>query len=492
MSDMDKKAKETKGKRSFKKRFRYGGFAAILTIVVVAALVLVNIGVGSIESNWALKIDLSANKVTDFEEGTYEVLTGVETEVHMYTVYAPTTQNATRVKLEEITREYRSINNNITLGNIDPISEPGRISKYTPKDGKISEGTIIVTNADETRIKLVTPSDYNATTQNPLTGASIPIFSAEPRLTSAVLHVSSDSTPIVYLLQGHNEVPMEAFMYLQRELESINFEFKTLNLVEDDTELKKGDIVMVVDPIRDISADEYATLRDWLAAGGRLLTIMDVNIDMSLMKNITSLLDYYQLSYGDGYIKEADSMTGNWYQAPTILRPIMDAEHPVYTSMPQNSILLIPQARPINPITFKESGIVYNNLLTTSDIATVIVSEDEPASEPGTQIVAMTAAKMDYEDPTNDVRIAMLGSAVTMGDTDFLFMSHNMDFALNLFEWLANRQSRVSVSSKMIPDTVLRIPDAASAYTIGGIAVGGVPLIIVIAGIVIWIRRRRL
>ena len=67
-----------------------------------------------------------------------------------------------------------------------------------------------------------------------------------------------------------------------------------------------------------------------------------------------------------------------------------------------------------------------------------------------------------------------------------------MDFTMSLMRWLVNRDVSVSVYSKTIADTTLRIPDSATAWTLAAIVVIAIPLIFLIAGIVVWVKRRRL
>ena len=50
------------------RRFRYGGFAILITCIALAAVILLNMVLGMVEDNWALSIDLSPSRVTKFDD----------------------------------------------------------------------------------------------------------------------------------------------------------------------------------------------------------------------------------------------------------------------------------------------------------------------------------------------------------------------------------------------------------------------------------------
>ena len=68
-----------------------------------------------------------------------------------------------------------------------------------------------------------------------------------------------------------------------------------------------------------------------------------------------------------------------------------------------------------------------------------------------------------------------------------------MRISTAVFNWLVNREeSTVSISSKLMANNTLAIPDSATAWTLGAIIVIVIPLLVTVAGIVIWSKRRRL
>ena len=484
--------KKAKGKLSGllgQRKFRYGTYATILTIVVIVVVILLNVALGAVETNWALGIDVTALNATDFDDATYEILKGVESDVHVYTVYQTSNSTASRIQVDSVLEKYHALNNHIILDTIDPVKDPTRVKKYAG-DANLSEGAVIVTNAEENRVKLINRNDYSYSQQ--FGGNTYSIFDLESKMTSALVYVTSSDTPHVYFLAGHGENDMtSSFRYLTTGLQQRNYDVSSLNLLTDNVTLTSGDTLVISNPARDLDDSEYETLHNWLMGGGRMMVALDYTVDTATLPNLVRLLDYYQLSFGDGLIYEDDSSTDNYVSYGTLyLRPNMDADHQITSALSEARQLMIPQVRPINDVTVPESGILYTKLLTTSNRA-VVVNGDEK-STPGTQTIAMAALKSDSNDSSKDVRIVLLGSNYLMLDTQLLFSTENLSFTINAFDWLVNSDSTVHISSKYVADSVLRIPDATTAWVLAAVVVVAIPLIVLIVGIVVWIKRRRL
>lgn len=474
------------------RKFRYGGYATVLTAIVIAVVILLNVAIGAVEDNWSLAIDVTALGATEFADQTYQVLEDVNTPVHIYTLFQDSTTHKIRIQAEEVLNQYRALNKNITVTNVDPVKNPAFVEKYAG-DTRPNEGSLIVTNADESRVKLIDLTEYYYQYNNPYNEQTYTMFSLEPNVTSALLFATSEETPRIFFLKGHGELEADKYCTnLIEELKGQNFEAAMLNLTTDiDVTLEKGDTLAIINPVRDLSDNEYEILKKWLADGGKMLFVLDYTTDEKVLKNFTALLDYYQLSFGDGVIAESASATANWTNATYNLIPNLNAEHEITAPLSENNYyLILPQVRPINSVTMPESNALYDNLLTTS--AGAVVEGDDGSSLPGTQIVAMAMQQTDAADPEKDVRIVLMGSYYAMADTNLIYASYNMNYSINVFNWLADRDTVVEIGTKMISNNALVVPDAATAYTLGAVVIFTVPLMVLIAGVLVWLKRRSL
>lgn len=63
---------------------------------------------------------------------------------------------------------------------------------------------------------------------------------------------------------------------------------------------------------------------------------------------------------------------------------------------------------------------------------------------------------------------------------------------MTALDWLINSDTTVDVSSKVMANSTLNIPDSQTANRLGIIAIGVMPLAVAVVGIIVWRRRRRL
>jgi hypothetical protein len=320
------------------------------------------------------------------------------------------------------------------------------------------------------------------------------MFSLEPNMTSALLFVTSDVTPRIFFLDGHGELAANQYCTaLLQQLKGQNFEVAMLNLTTNtDVTLEKGDTLAIINPVRDLSDAEYEILKKWLADGGKMLFVLDYTTDQSVLKNFKALLDYYQLSFGDGVIAESVASINNWNGNYYNLIPNLNTENEITASLIEKNqqYLLLPQARPVNSVAMPEANVIYDNLLTTS--ASAVVESANGTGMPGTQIIALAMEQADAADASNNVRIVLMGSFYSLADTNLINASYNMNYSINMFNWLADRDTVVEIGAKMISNNAMVIPDAATAYTLGAVVVITVPLMVLIAGVLVWLKRRSL
>ncbi len=476
-----------------RRQFRYGGYATVLTAVVIAVVILLNVAISAIESNWALTIDVTALKATDFSDQTFEVVGKIDEPVKVYTLYQDSTSHMLRIQTEAVLEKYHALNGSISVSNIDPMKNPALVQKYAG-DMNLNEGSLVVTNADESRVKVIDRTEFYYQYTNPYNNQPYTLFALEPEMTAALLHVTSEETPRIFFLEGHDELAADTYCtLLMSELEHQNFEVSMLNLTDDtDVTLRAGDTLAIINPVRDLTDDEYAVLKSWLNDGGRMLFVLDYATDASVLRNFTALLDYYQLSFGEGIIAESAASTDNWTSSNYNLVPNLNTENEITTSLIADgySRLILPQVRPVNAVTMPESEVLYDNLLTTSKSA--VVESKDGNSLPGTQIIAQSMLKANAADSKKDVRIVLMGSFYSLADTNLIYSSYNMNYSLNVFNWLSNQQNVVEIGAKNIATNTLAIPDAGTAYTLGAIVVVAIPLIVLAAGIMVWLKRRSL
>ena len=100
----------TNGKReSFKfRQLKYGGYATLITIAVIAALILVNL----IAGQFPMQLDLTSAKLFSLSEQTNQVLDSIKTPVKFYGLWRPGEEDKSLV---DVINLYMAKSKNVSL-----------------------------------------------------------------------------------------------------------------------------------------------------------------------------------------------------------------------------------------------------------------------------------------------------------------------------------------------------------------------------------------
>ena len=159
---------------------------------------------------------------------TLQVIDKLDEPVTVYGLWEPGKETR---QVKEVLDKYVARSRNFRLEVIDPDKNPGLIARYDKEGRGIERGSLIVEGKKGFKvIRTMDLYDINyANPQNPqVTG-----FSVEKRITSALLYVSSGTTPAIYELAGHKERSLIELM-MKEQVERENYTLAQLNLLQSD------------------------------------------------------------------------------------------------------------------------------------------------------------------------------------------------------------------------------------------------------------------
>ena len=164
-----------------------------------------------------------------------------------------------------------------------------------------------------------------------------------------------------------------------------------------------------------------------------------------------------------------------------------------------SSYVVLPQCQAIRTPEMKQSGIVYTDVLTTSDKAYIksnitenTTIDKQETDESGKFSVAVAMDKPDYENVENTTRIFVVGNAYFLASESYLNYYDNSTLLISPMEWLVNRDTSVYVPSKSMGTYVMSIPDNTTYQILTVTVIIVIPVVILLAGFIIWRRRRHL
>ena len=283
-----------------------------------------------------------------------------------------------------------------------------------------------------------------------------------------------------------------------------NFNVETIDLTSGQKTLQQGDILVVPEPVSDMSKAEYDQIISFLDKDyGRMLFMASKLKDDSgeKLKNYTNLLEYFNIILNDGVIAEtnADNRTA---QSAKDIKLVADQGHEISYSVRVSQ-------EPVRAFETASNTHKYDNKLVTgthtetlSNILTSYASSisvpwhdavefDENNYKKGINTVAAAYERVNTvisgTTATNTTRILLFGSE-SIATGEYL---GNANVLRNGMNWLAGREASdaiVSLGINLTPSYVrLSQLQMQIWFTVLVIAV---PAGLFVAGVVVWIRRK--
>ncbi|MDD4414399.1 MAG: GldG family protein, partial [Oscillospiraceae bacterium] len=315
ISEEEEKPKK-KRVRGDTRKLRYGGMATALTAVVVAAVVLVNIVVGILNDRFPITFDLTKDKLYTLSDDSRDVAKSIKKDTKII-VFAqesvfssPSGDEYTNIVLKqfsEVIKQYDSLSGGkVKIEFVDLISNPTLKTRYSKYEA--TTGDILFVCGERWQKSNVTNLYTYDQQQSMYTGEVVGFASeVESVLSSNLLMVTSDFTPLVTVLTGHDEAD-EALSGIESVLKSNNYEIEYLDITTAAKFNEKSTLALIAAPKTDYSADEIDKISNWLRNDGkynRHLAVV-VNFEASC-PNLYEFLDVnYGLRVTDRLIFETD------------------------------------------------------------------------------------------------------------------------------------------------------------------------------------------
>lgn len=470
-----------KAKDSFKKKnFKYGGYATLVTAIVVAVVIALNLLVGAL--GW--KVDLTKDGAFSLSEQTTTILNNLKSDIKITGLVKSGSQDS--VYETEVLDRYAKASSKIKVEYIDPILHPEVGVKYSKDGHQLDSGYIVVESGS--KYKVIDPSSLYTQT-----GSAVEKF-----VTSAISYVTADVNPKLFVTQSHSEKELTADV--TSSLQNENYEIVKLDLLTGEWKYNKGDVLLINAPARDFSNEEIEKIKQYMKSGGRALIFRDkVKEDaVNATPNFNALLQTYGVSFENNYIIDADQ-TKAVYGYPAWLVP-SKASHTILSPIiAAKSAVVVPYATAIKTVDLKRETVTVEPLLTTSQSSYGKKKADSQTAEkeagdidgPFNVAVAITDKVNGEKEADNPKLVVVASTVVQEAQINQLSKGGNYDFILNSIGWLSEKTDSITVREKDVYNQYLNI-DAKQALTVQIVVIYVIPAIAAIAGIVVWRRRAHL
>ena len=341
-------------KRSFtNKQFRSGAYSSVLTVLVIAIVVVVNLVFGKLD----LSTDLSSGSYFTLSKTTKKILKQVDSDI---TIYYMVQDGSEQDYISNALKQYNKVSKHVKVKRIDPVVNPG-FAKKQGIDDEISSNDVIVVNNKTKSAKYISNEDmYIESNSMYSSGSSSTSLDVEGQVTAAIQNVISDSSTKMYVLTKHSET--ELGDTLKSALEKMNYEISDLELATKDSVPSDCDVLYINGPTTDITTEEKDKILDYLKNGGS--AIINVGYTTEKMTNFKEILAYYGVNVTSGIICEG---TGNYATYPNYIVPSVGSDSSLLSDL--SGYIIFPDAAGLSKASSDSvrSTVKITDLLDTSD-----------------------------------------------------------------------------------------------------------------------------
>lgn len=461
------------------RKFRSGVYVSVISAIVITLVLVVNL----ILSEFDLKVDLSKDAVYTLTDATEDYVKQMEDEVTIYYLIEPGKGSP---YFENIAEKFDSLSDRITLAYKDPIQYPAFSKDYV--DDEVTQNSFLVINNSNNRAKyidsadmLVQEFDYNA-----MDYITVGI-DVEGKLISAIQYVTNPDLPTVYVTAGHEEYATGKVF--QDIMNRMNVTVKSIQTMTAPSIPEDCDILFINAPKSDFSKEEIEMIKNYMTAGGNAVIVMDYVTES--FENLNSLVNYYGIRMEQGIVFEGDTNR----HAPSYPQYIVPEvlEHDITGSLAKtNRLVVTPQSSGFEIMDTIRKSLIVKPLLQTSKKAyskvnltsTTLVKEEEDIEGP---FYLGLAASDTFEGVTSNL---VLYTSEFLFDDNFLNQYGNLELLIGTVGYLSGDIETISVRPRYIFPEALNIAQKPALFW-GAYAAILVPSIILTAGIIVCIRRRR-
>ena len=527
----DKKKKPKKAKKPKKQRpkllknqalLKKGSYSLAITAIVLVATVVVNILVGALADRFVLEFDMSFNKDNSMNEENIEYIKTVEDEVNVYfcadkenyasymSSYAQqyevsdSAASSYYSQTLNLVDKYADYNKNINVEYVDTqTSAFSELASKYPNDN-ITYGDIVVSSTKNgvERHKVVGYKDiYNLTINQEYAAYGYTIYTVtgnniENALTGAISYVTSLETKKIGFITGHSANDYTADY--QALLKENNYEITVISDQIITSIPEELDALIIAAPTNDFMGDELDLISEFLDNDGKLGKglVFFADVNSPYLTNLYDFLEQWGISVGDGVLFD----TGNYHIAedPCLLYLASTGEDDITDNV---NICVSGYNVPLEIIEESTESKTITQLLGTAD---TVVAAPKGVDAGWTGAGDYTAASFagaiqtkvsDYDDDNK-----LISSHVTVfSSVEFIYSEYNeysdvsnKEITLACAERAAGADELgISFVTKTITDeSFADSVTQASADAIRIIFMALLPIVLIVSGILIFIKRK--
>lgn len=460
------------------------------TILLVLLIIVIYIGINIILEKVVLpEIDCTENKIFSLSQETKDKVGDIEKDITItlinYSNYKSVINFAER---------YVELNSHIKIEKIDDLSaRTDLMQKYSLNP---TDSMIIVKEGENE--KTLTDNDlhtYDYTTYNQ-------IDVTEEAITNAIMDVITEEKSKIYFMSNHTMYSTQYFGSIMEAMKNEANEVETLDILANGGIPEDCDCLVISTLKEDLTEPEKDKIIAYIKNGGKLLLMCGPNINNVALNNFQKVLDEYGITIEKGVIFEENTANMVSGYPDFIIEDVQSNSLTKKLNMNMKLCLIDAAKITYNSEKSEELGVEYENLASTTEKAFVRtnLNQNSPTktAEDGNQetiTIAAIATKKIEEGKTSkliiygnelfamDMQVQING--YTMSTVN---LYNNKDLILNSIAYLNEREDTITIRKDY---QTVNYTVTEQQNTIIMTVIFTLPILIIIAGIIVWQVRRR-
>lgn len=447
---------------------KYAAYATIYVVIVVAAVVVANV----LADRYNKSFDATSNKRYSLSDQTAKIIKGLKTDATI-TYF----QQSTRFRDgKDLLDQYSNLSPKIHIEYVDPDKEP----ELARQAGIRNFGTAVVrVGAKQEEAKSMT----------------------EEGITGAFIRDLKGTTRTVCFVTGSGEHQVDSsdrdgLSRFKDLLAKDNYETRSLDLLQKAEVPGDCTTLVVAGPTRNYEKPEVEAIEKYVEDGGRALLMIDPPLKLGHAEiadndELTKLLASWGVAPNKDLILDLNPIGQIAGLGPQVALVTSYSSQPIVSEL-KGSATGFPLSRSLEIKSTDKTSVEKlfdssSTSLATSNLSSPAVDVRDPKNKKGPLTIA-AAGTYNTGKPNVQGRFVVVGSS-SWAANRFLDFNGNSDLAMNAINWLSSDEDLISIRPKEPEDRRITMTRAQRNWVILS-SQFIFPLLVVVAGISVWWRRR--
>lgn len=448
------------------KTTKHGMNMGALILIFFALMAAINfIGVRKVKT-W----DFSSAQKNSLSEQSIQMIKNLDSELKVIFFYKKGQEgvDANKAAFRDLIRKYQDKTDKISLDFVEMNERPDLTKEFGVDKGS---GIVFVSyKGKKNRIDKID----------------------EQEMTGALVKVTRSQSKTVYFTQGHGEYNLDdsqealGLFQLKTLLEGNNYQVKKWTINTEPKPPTDADIVMIVGPKHNFLDFEITSLETYLKNGGNLMVALKSQQPAGLEKFLKSLGVEAQNNYVYNIV---ETMMGRGINPGATFGSVFSTQHAATKVFSRGEVTLFQRPQGLKRIEPVPSGLNLEEIVSTAPNSMGFDNLNfKGEGQKGPFALVMSVKGTMGGADAKEFQALVSGDADFMNN-QFLMQNLNRDLVLNSMAYFSKEENLISITPKEIGKTEIDPSTTKQATFYFGLVIP-LPLLMLIASLVLWFRRR--